>query len=209
MRSNFFCHNEFIDNRLGRERTDSSSETISHHHKESLCRRTLCFFCLLIDVERTGDIEEIKGKTIDDAAQDEEDDSRETGITCSKECKAEYPREHRHKHDVLDSEAFEEERNSQDTERLADLADGDKDIRVLHTKGVSKLFDCAKRGDEGVCITIRHLQTHSEHHREDEEERHLLLFEERKGLQAKRLYEIDRSFCFLNLTSRKRERICG
>ena len=80
---------------------------------------------------------------------------------------------------------------------------------MLYTKCGSKLFYSAERGDEGIRIGIGHLQAHTEHHREDKEERHFLLFEERKRFESKGLNEIYVSFGFLNLASRKGERVDG
>ena len=71
-----------VDNRLGGERTDSSTEAVGHHHKQTLCRRALRRLGLLIHVQRAGDIEEIERKTIDDAAEDVEDCSTIALISC-------------------------------------------------------------------------------------------------------------------------------
>ena len=121
----FFRHDKFIDDGLRRERTDSSSEAVGHHHKEALSRGTLCFFGLLIYVQSTGDIKEVKGEAIDDTTKDKENNSRHTRISGSEETKAEYPGEHRHKHDVLDTKSLKEEWNGENTERLTYLADRD------------------------------------------------------------------------------------
>ena len=40
---------------------------------------------------------------------------------------------------------------------------------MLHAKGIGKLFDSTKTGDEWVWIAIGDLQAHTEQHREDEE----------------------------------------
>ena len=202
---NLFRHNEFIDDHLCGECTDGSTETVGHHHKESLRRGALLGCGLLVHIECTGDIEEIKGKAIDDAAEHEEDDAGEAGVTCAEESEAEDPGEHRHEHDILDTEFLEEERNSEDTEGFADLGDRNQDIRVLHAESIGKLFDGAKGSDKGVGVGVRHLEAHTEHHREDEEECHFLLFEEGEGFESKCFYEVHTAFCGFDLASREGE----
>ena len=79
--------NEVIYNEFGRLRTDGCTKAVGHHHEESLSRRTHVFCCFLIYIECTRDIEEIKGKAIYDAAQNEHPYAR-TGIACAEEAKA-------------------------------------------------------------------------------------------------------------------------
>ena len=146
--------NQTIHDALCGEHTNRSAQAVCHHHKEPLCGGALCFFGLLIDIKGTGDIEEIKGEAVNDTTQDEEDDAWESGVTCSKETKTEYPSEHRHEHHVLDTESLKEERNSQDTECFAYLRDGDEDVRVLYTKGIGKLRPSASTRSTDPSVSL-------------------------------------------------------
>lgn len=58
---------EAVDNLTSSQCTDGGTNTISHHHKQSLCRSLDAVLALLVDEDTTRDIEEIEGHTIDDA----------------------------------------------------------------------------------------------------------------------------------------------
>ena len=60
---------------------------------------------------------------------------------------------------------------------------------MLYAESVGERLNCAETGNERVGITIGNLQAHTEQHREDKENRHLLLFEQCKGLQPHCLHK--------------------
>ena len=58
---------EAIDDLASSQRTDSGTDTIGHHHKQSLRRSLDRRFALLVDKDTARDIEEVEGYSIDDA----------------------------------------------------------------------------------------------------------------------------------------------
>ena len=110
-----------IDNLTSSQRAKGSSDTIGHHHKQTLSRCLDGGGALLINKDTTRDIEEIECHTIDDTRQDKHDDTGHGRITDSKETETEHPCKHGHQHHHLDTISFEEKRYHQDTESLTDL----------------------------------------------------------------------------------------
>ena len=61
-----FPTTEAVDNLTSSQRTYSGTKTVSHHHKQTLCRSFNLWITLLVNKDTTRDIEEVKGNTIDD-----------------------------------------------------------------------------------------------------------------------------------------------
>ena len=80
---------------------------------------------------------------------------------------------------------------------------------MLYAKGICKFFNGAKRCDKWVGIGIGHLQAHTQHHRENEEQCHLFLLEEPECFETQGLYQIYVTLVFANLACGQRERIDG
>ena len=68
-----------------------SSDTIGHHHKQSLCRCLDAGIALLVNEYTSGNIEEVEGYAINYTGEDEEDDARHCGITDAEEAESEHP----------------------------------------------------------------------------------------------------------------------
>ena len=72
---------------------------------------------------------------------------------------------------------------------------------MLHTEGVGIFLYRSETVDERIGKAVGDLQTHTEEHGEDEENRHVLLLEEREGTKPERIHEallvctfVDRTF---------------
>ena len=116
-----FCINEMVYNRLRCQRTNSSTKAVGHHHEQALCTRALTWVGLLIHIQRARDIEEVKSKAIDNAAQYEQYHAWHAWVTCTKESETQYPCQHCHQHHRLDTKLLQEEWDKQDTQCLTDL----------------------------------------------------------------------------------------
>lgn len=175
-----------IDDGLRAERSDRGADAVGHDHEESLRRGADRRIGLLIDEERPRDVEEVEGHTIDDHRKDEHPHAV-SGVAQAEESKTEHPGEHGHEHDVLDAEAFQAEGNEQDAERFGDLRQRDQRIGVVGAERGGIFGDVAETGDEGIRKAVGNLQRNTQQHREDEEQGHLLLLEEREGAQPEGL----------------------
>ena len=63
--------NEMVDNGLGGQCSDGGTQSVGHQHEEALGTGADGLVGLLVDVERSGNVEEVKGYTIHDAGEDE------------------------------------------------------------------------------------------------------------------------------------------
>lgn len=83
-----------IHDRTGGEGTYGSTEAVGHQHKETLGGRAYVLGCVIVDIEGAGDVEEVEGYSVNDAAEYEKENSRHTRVTKSEEAEAEHPGEH-------------------------------------------------------------------------------------------------------------------
>ncbi len=112
--------NETVDDGLCAKRTDGGADAVGHDHEKSLRRGTNGGVGLVVDEERTRDVEEVERHTVDDHREDEHPYAA-AGIAEPEQPEAQHPCEHGHQHDVLDAETLETERNQEYAERLGDL----------------------------------------------------------------------------------------
>ena len=66
---------------------------------------------------------------------------------------------------------------------------GDEGICILRTPASCKLTNHLEMRDERICKAVCDLKSDSQKHREDEEYRHILVFEERESFQAETIGE--------------------
>ena len=116
-----FPTTETIDNFTSSQRTDSSTKTVGHHHKQTLRRSFDLRVAFLINEDTTRDIEEVKGDTLDNARQDEEDNAWHSRIANAKESETEHPSKQRHEHYNLNTKTLQEEWNHQNAAGLTNL----------------------------------------------------------------------------------------
>ena len=173
-----------FDNLAGCKRAYGGTESVGHQHEHSLGTGTDVRGGVLIDIERTGDVEEVEGHSINDAAEHEEQYTGHRGIAKAEESETEHPCEHGDEHYLLDAEFLHAERNQQDTESLGSLADGDEGIGILDGEGICKSGIGGKGTEEGVCITVRYLERSAQEHAENEEDGELTVFEQAECLEA-------------------------
>ena len=98
-----------IDYLASRECTDSSSQSIGHHHEESLSRSLDAWIAFLIYKQASGNIEEIECHSIDEARKDKEEHAWEVWTAYAEETETEHPCAHSHHHHYLDAKSLEEE----------------------------------------------------------------------------------------------------
>ena len=178
--------NETVNHELRSKRTDSGTEAVGHHHEHTLRTGTNLGTRLLIHKERATDVEEIERHAIDNHREDEKPHAV-ARVADSEKAETEHPCEHRHQHHILDTETAQAERNQQDTECFGNLRQRNQDVGVLHGKRVSILLHAGKGGYKGVGVTIGDLQRHTQQHRENEEDTHLLVLEKGECPQTERI----------------------
>ena len=71
----------------GDEGAQRGADAVGHEHEQALCRGARLNVRLLVNVDAAGDVEEVKGHAVDDAAEDEEDVAGETGAADAEEAK--------------------------------------------------------------------------------------------------------------------------
>ena len=91
-----------VDDSLCHQCSDERAQTIGHHHKQALCAAADALVRLLIDEQRTRDIEEVKGYAIDKHRKQEKPYAT-ARVTQSEEGKTQYPSEKRDKNHTLDT----------------------------------------------------------------------------------------------------------
>ena len=191
------------------QRADRSTYAVGHHHKQTLGTRAHRRIGLLVNIERTGDIEEVKRKAVNDATQYEQQYAGHTRIAHAEEGKAQYPCQHSQQHDVLDTELLEEERDQKDADCLTNLRDRNEHRTMLYGKGLYEVGTCREATQEGRCKTVGDLQADTQEHTEDEEQCHLFLLEQSKSFQSKCFYQVYLALHFLDLAIGQRECICS
>ena len=112
---------ELVNNLASSQRTNGSTNAVGHHHEQTLSRSLDLRVAFLVDEDTARDIEEVKGDTVNDTREDEEDNTRHSGISYTEEAETEDPCEKRHQHYHLDTETLQEERNHQDAQGLRSL----------------------------------------------------------------------------------------
>ena len=100
---------------------EGGTDAVGHQHEEALGAGTHRGIGLLVDIKRAGDVEEVKGHTVDYARKDEECHARKLGIAQTEETETEHPADHGYHHHALDAETFETEGNEQDAEGFGNL----------------------------------------------------------------------------------------
>ena len=120
---------------------------------------------------------------------------------------AQHPGQHRNQHHFLNAETPEEERNQQNAERFGHLRQREQDHRVLHDGRIGILRHRAEILNVAVAEGVGDLQSGAQQHREDEENGHPLLLEEREGPQAQRIDPRLLLRAALDGTPRQRERV--
>ena len=175
----------------GCQRTYGSANTIGHHHEQALSRSLDAGFALLIDEDTTRHIEEVEGHTVNDAREDEHDNTWHSGVTNTEESETEHPGEHRHEHYNLDAITLQEEWDHEDTQGLANLRDTGKQGGIVSGKrtGYGCIGTTLKAGNERTGIAIGYLQAHAQQGREDKEQGHVAALEQLEGIEAKALDE--------------------
>ena len=138
-----------VDHRLGGECANSRADTIGHQHKQSLGGTSLLRVRVLLDKERSGDVEEVEGHAIDDHREDKHPHAT-ARIAQGEEAEAQHPGHHGDEHDVLDAVALHKEGDEEDAAGLADLGERDEHIGMVDAEGVGVLGYVFKRGDKGV-----------------------------------------------------------
>ena len=118
-----------IHHGLSTECAHRGSDSICHDHEEALRAVSLLRSCLLIDIERAADIEEIESDAVDNHRNDEEPHAA-SRVAETEEAEAEHPGKHSHQHHTLDAEAFQAERNQKDAESLTQLGERDKEVGI-------------------------------------------------------------------------------
>ena len=172
-----------VDDGTGREGSDGGSQTVGHQHEEALPGRAYLGRTDLIDIQTATDVEEIEGHTIDEAAEDEEDDAGVVGRTESEESETEHPSEHGDEHDDLDAEAFQEEGDEQDAQGFCHLREAHEHRSVVGTESICHLRNGLERGDVGSREAVGDLQGHAQHGTEEEEQRRLPVLEETERIE--------------------------
>ena len=167
-------------------RPEEGAEAVGHNHKDALRRRAYLAAGLLFDEKRPRDVEEVERHAVDDHREDEEHGSR-TGVAHAEEAEAQHPGQHRDQHHLLDSETPEEEGNQQDAERFGHLRQREQDHRMFHDGRIGILGHRSEILDITVAEGIGDLERGAQQHREDEEDGHALLLEEREGAQSQRI----------------------
>ena len=138
-------------------------------------------------MQGTGNVEEVEGKAVHDAAEHEQQHAGHGRITQAEEGEAEYPGKHGNEHYVLDAELLHGKRNKQDTKRFRCLRNGYERIGVLYRKGVGQGRIGGKGAQEGVGIAVGNLQGGAQEHAEDEEDGKLRVLEQGKCLESESL----------------------
>ena len=92
-----------VDDRLRHQRTDKGSETVSHHHKQTLRTAADAVVCLLIHEQRTRYIEEVEGNAID-YHREEEQPNATARIAETEEAESQHPTQECNQYDLLDAE---------------------------------------------------------------------------------------------------------
>ena len=80
---------------------------------------------------------------------------------------------------------------------------------MLNGKGLCKEFVFSETAEIRGGKTVRNLQADAKEHTEDEEQRHLFLFEESKRAESKSIHEVHFAFHFLDFAVRQSQRISG
>jgi hypothetical protein len=106
-----------VDDQPRNPGSNRGAQTVCHEHEETLCAGADVAGGLAVDVERTGNVEEVEGDTVDDAGKHEQPYAR-ARVAKSEETEPEHPCEHGDEHDFLDAESLHEEWNEEDAERL-------------------------------------------------------------------------------------------
>ena len=187
-------------------RAEEGAETVGHNHKDALRRGADLAAGLLFDEERAGDVEEVECHAVDDHRKHEERRTR-SRIADAEEPEAQHPGQHRNQHHFLNAETPEEERNQQNAERFGHLRQREQDHRVLHDGRIGILGHRSEVLNVAVAEGVGDLQSGAQQHREDEENGHPLLLEEREGPQAQRIDPRLLLRAALDGTPRQRERV--
>ena len=161
--------------------TKERSESISHDHEQSLGTGPDGNGGLFFDEERTGNIEEVEGHSIDDHGEDEEGKPG-AGVADTKEAKAKNPGENAHQHYFFDTETIEEKRNGEDEQGLGDLGHRGKEVRMFDGERIGIV--AGKVADKGQSECVGDLQGGAQEHSEQKEYSHFPLFEQYKSIQA-------------------------
>ena len=111
---------EFVHDGLCAQGTDSGTETVGHHHEQSLCRRADARVGFLVHKQRAGDVVKVKGKAIYNHGEDD-GPYHAAGVADAEKSETEEPGNHGHQHHLLDAEALEEEGNEQNAEGFCNL----------------------------------------------------------------------------------------
>ena len=123
---------EVVHNLTREPSTNRGTNTVSHQHKESLRRSLHASVGLLLNEERTRNVEEVERYAIDNHRCKECHKANETlGRADAEEAEAEYPRQHRHNHHTLNTEALEADRDKEYAQRLRDLRERGEQRRIL------------------------------------------------------------------------------
>ena len=182
---------EAVDHRLRAECADRSADTVGHQHEQTLRTGANGRITFLIYEQRTRDIEEVEGYTVDNHGDNEEHHAGEGRNTDGEEAETQHPSEHGNEHNGFNTEAFQEEGDEQNAERLTDLRQRDQNIGMLHEPLSLKGGIGAKTTDEGIGKSVGNLQTYAEEHGKEEEQGHALVAEEFEGVES---HSFDQAF---------------
>ena len=98
-----------VDDGLGAERTNGGTEAVGHHHEHALCTATYFLIGVLVDEERTADVEEVEGHTVDDHRKDEEHEAEARRTARTEEEETQSPRTESNEHHLFNAELLQEE----------------------------------------------------------------------------------------------------
>ena len=151
---------EAVHHGLRTQGADRGADAVGHDHEKSLRRGADRHVGLVVHEERARDIEEVERHAVDDHREDEHPHAP-AGVAQPEQSEAQHPREHGHKHHVLDPEALQAERDKQDAERLRHLRQRDQRIGVVGAERRSVFGYLAERGDERIGESVGNLQRHA------------------------------------------------
>ena len=146
-----------VDDRLGAERSDGGTEAVGHHHEYTLRTAADLLVRVLVDEERTADVEEVEGHTVNDHRKNEEHEAEARRAARTEEEETQSPSHKGNEHHLLDAEFLQEERDQKNTKRFRDLRYGRQEHVVFHCKGVGVFRRLAKGIQEWGGEAVGHL----------------------------------------------------